>query len=161
MIDLNKVEKLVDILENSGISELTVEEDNFKVTVKKELGGGQVVYSQPHIVPHTSTSLGERSRTGEVSGAPAASGGTSHSVPAGLVAIKSPMVGTYYSKPNPDSDEFVKVGQKVKKGQTVCIVEAMKLFNEIEADTDGTVEKILVNSQDQVEFDQPLILIKP
>jgi acetyl-CoA carboxylase biotin carboxyl carrier protein len=71
------------------------------------------------------------------------------------------MVGTYYSKPNPDSDDFVKIGQKVKKGQTVCIVEAMKLFNEIEADTDGTVEKILVKSQDQVEFDQPLILIKP
>jgi acetyl-CoA carboxylase biotin carboxyl carrier protein len=91
----------------------------------------------------------------------AVSGGSSPSVPAGLVAIKSPMVGTYYSKPNPDSDDFVKIGQKVKKGQTVCIVEAMKLFNEIEADTDGTVEKILVKSQDQVEFDQPLILIKP
>jgi len=155
MIDLNKVEKLVDILENSGISELTVEEGDFKVTVKKEIGGGQMVYSQPHIVPHAATA----------SHAPVAasvsSAGTSHSVPTGLVAIKSPMVGTYYSKPNPDSEEFVKVGQKVKKGQTVCIVEAMKLFNEIEADTDGTVEKILVKSQDQVEFDQPLILIKP
>ncbi len=153
MIDLNKVEKLVDILENSGISELTVEEGDFKVTVKKELGG-QVVYSQPHVVPHAAPT----------SHAPATvipAAGTAHSVPAGLVAIKSPMVGTYYSKPNPDSDDFVKVGQKVKKGQTVCIVEAMKLFNEIEADTDGTVEKILVKSQDQVEFDQPLILIKP
>jgi len=154
MIDLNKVEKLVDILENSGISELTVEEGDFKVTVKKEIGG-QVVYSQPHIVPHAATTS-----HASAASAPSSSGG-GPSIPAGLVAIKSPMVGTYYSKPNPDSDDFVKVGQKVKKGQTVCIVEAMKLFNEIESDTDGTVEKILVKSQDQVEFDQPLILIKP
>jgi len=151
MIDLNKVEKLVDILENSGISELTVEEGDFKVTVKKEISG-QVVYSQPHIVPAQEASDSVRLRSpNEIS----------PGIPAGLVAIKSPMVGTYYSKPNPDSDEFIKIGQKVKKGQTVCIVEAMKLFNEIEADTDGTVEKILVKSQDQVEFDQPLILIKP
>jgi acetyl-CoA carboxylase biotin carboxyl carrier protein len=108
MIDLNKVEKLVDILENSGISELTVEEGDFKVTVKKELGG-QVVYSQPHVVPHIS-SPAHAPAAATVSAAPSGSG-----IPAGFVAIKSPMVGTYYSKPNPDSDDFIKIGQKVKK----------------------------------------------
>ncbi|MCP3660622.1 MAG: acetyl-CoA carboxylase biotin carboxyl carrier protein [Bacteroidetes bacterium] len=78
-----------------------------------------------------------------------------------LLKIKAPMIGTFYISPNPDSPPFVKVGDRISKGQTVCIIEAMKLFNEIEADHSGIVEKILVEDALPVEFDQPLFLIKP
>ncbi|MER3329596.1 MAG: acetyl-CoA carboxylase biotin carboxyl carrier protein, partial [Candidatus Kapaibacterium sp.] len=79
----------------------------------------------------------------------------------GLHEIKAPMVGTYYSAPSPDSDDFVKIGQKVSKGQTLCIVEAMKLMNEIESDIDGEIVKIFTNDKDAVEYNQVLFHIKP
>jgi acetyl-CoA carboxylase biotin carboxyl carrier protein len=77
------------------------------------------------------------------------------------IPIKSPMVGTFYRKPSPDKPAFVEVGQQVKKGDVVCIIEAMKLFNEIESEVDGTIEKILIDDATPVEFDQPLFLVKP
>jgi acetyl-CoA carboxylase biotin carboxyl carrier protein len=78
-----------------------------------------------------------------------------------LLEIRSPMIGTFYKSPNPDSDAFVQVGDKVSQGQTVCIIEAMKLFNEIESEVSGTIVEILVDNASPVEYDQPLFLVKP
>jgi acetyl-CoA carboxylase biotin carboxyl carrier protein len=78
-----------------------------------------------------------------------------------LLTIKSPMIGTFYRKPSPDKEPFVKVGDKVGKGQVVCVIEAMKLFNEIESEVSGTIVKILVDDMSPVEYDQPLFLVEP
>lgn len=146
-MDLRKLKTLIDLVSESDISELEITEAEGKVRIVK--GGAQsVVYTQaaPAAAP-AAVAAAAPAAIAEVAAAP-----TGHQV-------KSPMVGTFYGASSPGAAPFVAVGDAVKKGQTVCIIEAMKLLNEIEADADGVITQILAQNGDPVEFGQPLFLI--
>jgi len=153
-MDFKKIKKLVSLVETSDISSLSVEEDNLKVEIKRETTGiiqaspiqSTLVQTPP--APPTPT-VTEQEPTQP-----------SPSTDDQLISIKSPMVGTFYASPNPESKPFVTAGASIQTGEIICIIEAMKLFNEIEADMSGTIEKICVNNGDAVEFGQDLFLIR-
>lgn len=159
-MDLRKLKKLIDLVEESGINELEITEGEEKVRIVK--GGGVVSLSstlamQPtqatHVPPAPSPLASIVAAQTETPASAA------HEAPASGHQLKSPMVGTFYRSPSPDSKVFVEVGQQVKEGETICIIEAMKLMNEIECDRSGTVRAILVENGQPVEFGQPLFLI--
>lgn len=155
-MDIRKVKKLIELLEESNISEIEIQEGEESVRISRHPHGvpTQPVALQP---PHWGAPA-----PAQPTAAPAAEASIDESQapaqPAGH-AVASPMVGTFYRAPAPGAKPFVEVGQSVKKGETVCIVEAMKMMNQIEADKDGTIEAILVEDGEPVEFDQPMLII--
>jgi acetyl-CoA carboxylase biotin carboxyl carrier protein len=155
-MDLRKLKKLIDLVQESGIAELEITEGEEKVKIVK---GGVV-----SITPASAAALGlTAAGTPELRPAPppAAAPQAPPEPPAGQEGhvVKSPMVGTFYRSPSPDAKAFVEVGHAVKEGQTICIIEAMKLMNEIEADASGTVKAILVENGQPVEYGQPLFIL--
>ncbi|HEX2200243.1 MAG TPA: acetyl-CoA carboxylase biotin carboxyl carrier protein [Burkholderiales bacterium] len=150
-MDLRKLKKLIDLVQESGIAELEITEGEEKVKIVK---GGQVSVSGYAAAPASAPSPTE-SRPPGPAASPAAE---TAPVPEGPV-IKAPMVGTFYRSSSPDAKPFVEVGQTVKEGDTVCIIEAMKLMNEIEADAAGVVKAILVENGQPVEYGQPLFIL--
>ena len=152
-MDLRKLKKLIDLVQESGIAELEITEGEEKVKIVR---GGQVsVSSVSSPAPGLMATTPVDSRA---AGAPAAAPAPSSPGPEGPV-IKAPMVGTFYRSPSPDAKPFVEVGQAIKEGDTVCIIEAMKLMNEIEADVAGVVKAILVENGQPVEYGQPLFIL--
>ena len=153
-MDLRKLKKLIDLVEESGIAELEITEGEEKVRIAKSGLIGTVPLAQVASMPAPAGAVDARS------GSPAAAAPTAPAEAAhdGHV-LKSPMVGTFYRAPSPDAAPFAEVGQTVKEGQTICIVEAMKLMNEIEADASGVVKAILVENGQPVEYGQPLFVI--
>jgi len=149
-MDLKLIKNILEMIAESDVNEVSLEEGDFKIKVKKQAEVQQVAYSQP---PAPQAPAAQAQQPAEEQ----SSGGDDQ--PDGDV-LKSPIVGTFYESPSPDSDPFVKVGDTVSKGDTLCIVEAMKIMNEIEAEFGGTIQKILVNDGTPVEFDQPLYIIK-
>jgi len=149
-MDLRKLKKLIDLVQESGIAELEITEGEEKVKIVK---GGHVSVSAA--APVQVVAAPEPRATAAVAPAPAAD------APAGQEGhvVKAPMVGTFYRSPSPDAKAFVEVGQAVKEGDTICIIEAMKLMNEIEADAGGTVKAILVENGQPVEYGQPLFIL--
>ena len=147
-MDLRKLKKLIDLVQESGIAELEITEGEEKVKIVK----GGVVATAP--VAATAPVVEARAAPG-VAPAPAAEPEPAQE---GHV-VKAPMVGTFYRSPSPDAKAFVEVGQAVKEGDTICIIEAMKLMNEIEADASGTVKAILVENGQPVEYGQPLFIL--
>ncbi len=150
-MDLRKLKKLIDLVQESGISELEVTEGEEKVRIAKHFGAvaaAPVQYAMPAAMPAAAPA------------APASSVNLDDEddLPEGHV-VKSPMVGTFYRSPSPGADAFVQIGSVVKKGDTLCIIEAMKLLNEIESDADGTVKAILLDNGEPVEFGEPLFVI--
>lgn len=155
-MNLKDIEKLIKLVEDSGLSKLSLEEDGIKIELIKENQEG--VSYQPAPVVHQ-VSIPQTKI--EAPSIPQENTTTSPaSQDKNVELFLSPMVGTFYATPSPDAPPFVKVGDKVKKGQPLCVIEAMKLFNEIEAEFNGTIIEIMVNSQDAVEFGQPLFKIK-
>lgn len=150
-MDLRKLKTLIDLVAESDIAELEVTEGESKVRIVKSgvAPQNQVVMMQPQSLPQTASS----SVAPEIVAAPAAS-----VEPQGHI-VKSPMVGSFYRSSAPGSPPFVEVGSTVKEGQTLCIIEAMKLLNEIDADASGTIIQILVENGQPVEFGQPLFVI--
>jgi len=148
-MDLRKLKKLIDLVQESGIAEIEITEGEEKVRIVR---GGVVEETAPAARPPVSP--------------PAAvapvSAATSEAPPAAVSGhvVKSPMVGTFYRSPSPDAKPFVQVGDTVKAGQTICIIEAMKLMNEIEADADGVVKAILVENGQPVEYGEALLVIE-
>ena len=151
-MDLRKLKKLIDLVEASGISELEITEGEEKVKIVKGGGAPAVVAAQ---VPGPAAPAPVAPPAPVVSALPAE---TPEAAPEGH-PVKSPMVGTFYRTPSPDAKAFVEVGQAVKDGQIICIIEAMKLMNEIECDKSGTVKAILVENGQPVEYGQPLFII--
>jgi acetyl-CoA carboxylase biotin carboxyl carrier protein len=149
-MDLRKIKTLIDLVQQSGIAELEITEGEEKVRISRTGSGA------PFMAPMTPTNYMLP---------PDVSGGAAAAAPAAAPAepvghtLKSPMVGTFYRSPSPSSPSFVEVGQAVTKGQTLCIIEAMKLLNEIESDTAGVVKAVLVENGQPVEYGQPLFLI--
>ncbi len=149
-MDIRKVKKLIELLEASDIAEIEIKEGEESVRISR--GSSSV---QPQAVTY------QMPQAAAPAAAPApAAAATPSAAPAAYAnAVKSPMVGTFYSSPSPTSPAFVEVGKHVKAGDVICIVEAMKMMNQIEADHAGVVEAILVKDGEPVEFDQPLIVI--
>jgi acetyl-CoA carboxylase biotin carboxyl carrier protein len=150
-MDLRKLKKLIDLVQESGISELEVTEGEEKVRIAKHYGALAAPPVHHYAIPAAMAS-------GAVPGASAVSLDDEDGLPEGHV-VKSPMVGTFYRSPSPGAESFVQVGQAVKEGETLCIIEAMKLLNEIESDASGVVKEILVENGEAVEFGQPLFII--
>ena len=153
-MDLRKLKKLIDLVQESGIAELEITEGEEKVKIVK---GGVVAVSQaPLAAPPPGAPAAEPRSAAPAAAAPPpaepAAGQEGH-------VLKAPMVGTFYRSSSPDAKPFVEVGQTVKEGQTICIIEAMKLMNEIEADASGVVKAILVENGQPVEYGQPLFII--
>jgi acetyl-CoA carboxylase biotin carboxyl carrier protein len=157
-MDLKLIKNILDLIAESDVNEVSLEEGDFKIKVKKTDTSQQVTYTQPMAVPPAPQQAPAQSAQPQQADA-TKSTGSGESQPDGDT-VKSPIVGTFYEAPDPDSDAFVKVGDKVSKGDTLCIIEAMKIMNEIEAEISGTIQKVLVDDGQPVEFDQPLFIIK-
>ena len=152
-MDIRKVKKLIELLEESGIAEIEIHEGEESVRISRQ-GSGQPVQASYQLPPPPQQPPGGYSE--------ATSGSTQSSAPIeeGHV-INAPMVGTFYSSPSPENPAFVDVGQPVAAGDVICIIEAMKIMNQIECDINGTVSKILVENGEPVEYGQPMFVIKP
>ena len=148
-MDLRKLKKLIDLVQESGIGEIEITEGEEKVRISRQVAGPPVFMASPGMQPMAMSGAA----------APAAPQAAAPIEPKGH-ALKSPMVGTFYRAPSPGAPSFVEVGQTVSKGQTLCIIEAMKLLNEIESDVAGSVKAILVENGQPVEYGQPLFLIE-
>ncbi|MBE5253243.1 MAG: acetyl-CoA carboxylase biotin carboxyl carrier protein [Enterobacterales bacterium endosymbiont of Blomia tropicalis] len=153
-MDIRKIKKLIELVEESGISELEISEGEESVRISRAPANAgypmmQQAYAAPMPQPALATAVAPVATVTEV--APAEISGH---------IVRSPMVGTFYRTPSPDAKAFVEVGQKVNAGDTLCIVEAMKMMNQIEADKSGVVKAILVESGQPVEFDEPLVVIE-
>ncbi|MCP1313369.1 MULTISPECIES: acetyl-CoA carboxylase biotin carboxyl carrier protein [unclassified Halomonas] len=156
-MDIRKVKKLIELLEESNISEIEIQEGEESVRISRHPDGSTW---QPQPMPHYG--YGAPAQPAPAAAAPAASADAAAEAPTTSFrgeAVNSPMVGTFYRSPAPGAKSFVEVGDTVKRGDTVCIVEAMKMMNQIEADRDGVVEAILVEDGEPVEFDQPMVVI--
>ena len=153
-MDLRKLKKLIDLVQESGIGELEITEGEEKVRISRAGMAAPVVMTASPLAMAPGAATGPAAGTAAAEAAP-----TAPAEPAGHT-LKSPMVGTFYRSPSPGAPSFVEVGQSVTKGQTLCIIEAMKLLNEIESDKAGVVKAILVENGQPVEYGQPLFLIE-
>lgn len=142
-MELDDIKGLIELLKDTDISELQIEKDGIKIKIKKEKLLSTIELSKP-VVSHEKQHIAEPQEDTQR-----------------LITVTSPIVGTFYRSSSPDAAPFVEVGSKVKKGQVLCIIEAMKLMNEIESETDGVVVRILVESGHSVEYGEPLFLIEP
>lgn len=149
-MDIRKVKKLIELLEESGVSEIEIKEGEESVRISRTSAPVAASPVQYATAPATAAPTQPQSEPAKPAAAPVASG---HQ-------IKSPMVGTFYASPSPDASAFVSVGDQVKVGDVLCIVEAMKMMNQIESDVAGTVKAILIDDGEPVEFDEPLFIIE-
>ncbi|MBD3896120.1 acetyl-CoA carboxylase biotin carboxyl carrier protein [Halomonas sp. ML-15] len=154
-MDIRKVKKLIELLEESNISEIEIQEGEESVRISRHPNGALYQNSVPQ---YAMPPNGYAPQPAPQPAAPVAEESSVPTQPDGH-AVASPMVGTFYRAPAPGAKAFVEVGQSVKKGDPVCIVEAMKMMNQIEADKDGIIEAILVEDGEPVEFDQPMLII--
>jgi acetyl-CoA carboxylase biotin carboxyl carrier protein len=163
-----EIQELIKFVAKSGVSEVEIENKDFKITIKTppHKRGKQVIDAQPVVQVQAPVAAPAPSAPAPTNTpAPAAAAPAAPAEKADddskYVAIKSPMIGTFYRKPSPDKPAFVNVGDDVNKDTVVCMIEAMKLFNEIEAEMTGKIVKVLVDDGDPVEYDQPLFLVDP
>jgi len=155
-VDLRKVKTLIDLVQQSGIAELEITEGEEKVRISRGVAGAQ---QAPVVTQVLAPPQAGPAPAPAVAGAPAVPAeGEAAPAPEGHV-IRSPMVGTFYRASGPGAKSFVEIGQTVKAGETLCIIEAMKLLNEIEADQDGTVKAIMVENGQPVEYGEPLFIL--
>ncbi len=153
-----EIRSLLSFIASSNLDEVNIETDEFKISVKRNGTGGYQT-SMPMALPIYED---EEEEVTTPAVAPVVSVSTPAPTPSThTVAIKSPMIGTFYRSPSPDADSFVNIGDRIEKGQVVCIVEAMKLFNEIEAEISGTLVKVVADNASPVEYDQDLFLVEP
>lgn len=160
-MDIREIQNLIKFVAKSGATEVKLEMDDFKITIKTtEAGAAETTYVQH--VPMQAAAPQVAAPQAVAAPAPAAPVST----PAAdddskYLVVKSPIIGTLYRKPSPDKAPFVEVGSTINKGDVVCVIEAMKLFNEIESEVSGKIVKVLVDDASPVEFDQPLFLVDP
>lgn len=162
-MELKQIQNLIKFVAKSGASEVSLETEDFKITIKtgsepQETTVVQHMPSQmgmPMPMPQMQTQPAPQAQAQEAPAAPQKEDSSN------LITVKSPIIGTFYRKPSPDKDVFVEVGDTIKEGDVLCVIEAMKLFNEIESEVSGKIVKVLVDDASPVEFDQPLFLVDP
>ena len=154
---LKEIQNLIKFVAKSGASEVSLEMENVKITVKTSNDSPKVVVQEPIVIPQQpqATSTPPVSPTIDTPDAVLSDDNSNY------ITIKSPIIGTFYRKPSPDKPSFVEVGDTISEGTVLCVIEAMKLFNEIECEMDCKIIKILVDDQTPIEFDQPLFLVDP
>lgn len=158
-MDIKQIHELVKLINKSNIGELMIEKEGFKITIKQKKEPAPI-FGQPMMQPVQAIQQSAAQANMATSSKQSESKpGTAK--PDNLLTIKSPMIGTFYRQSGPDKPIFVSVGDEVEVGQVVCIIEAMKLFNEIESEVAGKIVKVLVEDASPVEFDQPLFLVEP
>ena len=162
-MDIKEIQNLIKFVAKSGASEVKLEMDDVKITIKtgSEFSETKIIQAAMPTAPQMMTApvAAAPQPVASETAAPVASSATEDD--SKYVTIKSPIIGTLYRKPSPDKPVFVEVGSEIKAGDTVCIIEAMKLFNEIESEVSGKIVKVLVDDSSPVEFDQPLFLVDP
>ena len=171
---LTEIQDLIKFVARAGVTEVEIEQKEFKITIKSEMPKGrgkkdeamvqtiQVPAAMPQAMVGAPVAAAPVAAPAPAApAAPAAPTAPTAEEASNLIEIKSPMIGTFYRRPSPDKDVFCEVGDVLKPGDTVCVVEAMKLFNEIESEISGKIVKILVDDNSPVEFDQPLFLVDP
>jgi acetyl-CoA carboxylase biotin carboxyl carrier protein len=160
-MDLKEIQNLIKFVSNSGVAEVKLEMDNIKVTIRTTLEGNtpDITYVQQAPMQQALPQAAPAAPAAPAAAAPAAPVAASED--AKYITIKSPIIGTFYRKPAPDKPMFVEVGSTINKGDVLCVIEAMKLFNEIESEVSGKIVKLLVDDSSPVEFDQPLFLVDP
>jgi len=158
-MDLKEIQTLIKFISSSKVDEVSIEKKDFKINIKRNeptAAPVAVAPAQPQQIMVSAPAAPVPAAAPAESAAPAAAPAASNTT-----EIKSPMIGTFYRKASPDKPVFVEVGDTIEKGQVICIIEAMKLFNEIEAEVSGKIVKVLVDDSQPVEYDQPLFLIEP
>lgn len=162
-MDIREIQNLIKFVSKAGVNEVSIEQGDFKITIRTETAANEqhyVVQAPPQqivqapVAPPVAAATTVPATTAEADPAPKAAEGN-------YVTIKSPMIGTFYRKPSPDKEAFVNIGDTVQVGDVICVVEAMKLFNEIESEVAGKIVKVLVDDNSPIEYDQPLFLIDP
>lgn len=160
-MDIKQIQDLIKFVSKSGVNEVSIEEKDFKITIKTNQEPTYVTASIPAVAPPVAVApqaapvAVPATQEAPASTKPAADDTSKY------ITIKSPMIGTFYRSPGPDKPVFINVGDDITSGKVLCIVEAMKLFNEIESEVSGKIVKILVNDAQPVEYDQPLFLVDP
>ena len=160
-MDIKEIQNLIKFVHKSGVEEVKIEKDNFKITIKTKANNTQqiIVDDTPQVsISQSAPPIAQQSNQTKTENT---SEKLDKEINDNQIIIKSPIIGTFYRKPSPDKPNFVELGQDVKSGDIICVIEAMKLFNEIESDVSGKIVKILVDDQSPVEFDQPLFVIDP
>lgn len=160
-MDFKQIQELIKIINKSNIGELSIEENEFKITIKQKEEKIQMVAAAPAPVYAQPQNYAPASQPQQQSSAASSPQPEAASKADNLITIKSPMIGTFYRRPSPDKPIFAEIGDEVSPGKVVCIIEAMKLFNEIESEVSGKIVKILVDDASPVEYDQPLFLVEP
>ena len=165
-MDLKEIQNLIKFVAKSGASEVKLEMDDVKITIKTSSEDAKettIVQQIPVGTPLPTAPISNVPVTQESAQAPvpAPAPESSSSDSNAYITVKSPIIGTFYRKPSPDTPTFVEVGDEIKEGDVLCIIEAMKLFNEIESEVSGKIVKILADDSSPVEFDQPLFLVDP
>lgn len=161
-MDFKQIQELIKMINKSNIGEVTIEEKGFRLTIKQKEEAAQHVIAAPSYLqaPPPSSMQAQAASPAPASAATKA-GKSPEAVADNLLTIKSPMIGTFYRSSGPDKPHFLEVGDEVIPGKVVCIIEAMKLFNEIESEVKGRIVKVLVEDASPVEYDQPLFLVEP
>ena len=156
-MDIKQIQELIRFVAKSGVNEVAIEQEDFKITIKTNQAPTYVTATVPAAAPVYAAAPTAAAPAEEAPAAPVAP------VPdtSKYITVKSPMIGTFYRSASPEKPLFVNVGDEIKPGDVVCIIEAMKLFNEIESEVSGRVVKILVDNASPVEYDQPLFLVEP
>tara|TARA_Y100000766_G_scaffold103775_1_gene88854 strand:+ start:53 stop:526 length:474 start_codon:yes stop_codon:yes gene_type:complete len=154
---LKEIQNLIKFVARSGASEVSLEMEDVKITIKTSDTSTPIVVQEPIVVPQQQVITSAPSTPQVVDSTPESSSEEDSK----FITIKSPIIGTFYRKPSPDKPSFVEVGDVISEGSVLCVIEAMKLFNDIESEVSGKIVKILVDDTSPVEFDQPLFLVDP
>ena len=156
-MNIKDIQQLIKFVAKSGVSEVKIESKDLKIGIKKDLSSKSVIYKDvPQIIDQTIVPGIREPETAQATENP-----QTEENETSLITIASPIIGTFYRKPSPDKPNFVEIGDVISEGDVLCVIEAMKLFNEIETEFSGKIVKILVDDSSPVEFDQPLFLIDP
>ena len=154
---LKEIQNLIKFVAKSGASEVSLEMEDVKITIKTSSSSTPIVVQEPIVVPQQQVSPTVAAPVAIPTVPPV----ESQEEDSNLITIKSPIIGTFYRKPSPDKPSFVEVGDVISEGTVLCVIEAMKLFNDIESEVSGKIVKILIDDSSPVEFDQPLFLVDP
>lgn len=165
-MDLKEIQALIKFVSKSGAQEVSLETEDFKINIKTASGAAEQPTIIQAVAPQAAMPVAAAPATPAAPAAPAAPlepevAAAEEADNRNYIEVKSPMIGTLYRSPSPEQDAFVKVGSEIKPGDVLCIVEAMKLFNEIESEVSGKIVKVLVDDQSPIEYDQPLFLVDP